>query len=49
MRDTFADTSLARQILGFNPRVSLEQGLAAQVEWTKQNLALLQKAGPCFA
>jgi UDP-glucose 4-epimerase len=33
MRDTFADTSLARQDLGFSPRVSLEEGIEAEYRW----------------
>jgi UDP-glucose 4-epimerase len=33
MRDTFADTSLARRDLGFVPSHTLESGLSAEVEW----------------
>jgi nucleoside-diphosphate-sugar epimerase len=33
MRHTYADTSLARADLGFDPRVGLEQGLAAEYDW----------------
>ena len=33
MRHTFADTTLARQDLGFAPRVGLEEGLAAEFQW----------------
>jgi UDP-glucose 4-epimerase len=33
MRDTFADTSLARSDLGFSPRVSLEEGIEAEYRW----------------
>ncbi len=33
MRDTFADTTLARRELGFAPTVSLADGLAAQARW----------------
>jgi UDP-glucose 4-epimerase len=33
MRDTFADTTLARADLGFKPRVTLEQGLEAEYRW----------------
>ena len=33
MRDTYADTSLARTDLGFAPKVSLEQGLEAEYRW----------------
>jgi UDP-glucose 4-epimerase len=39
MRDTFADTSRARADLGFEPRHSLEQGLAAECEWMRRQLA----------
>jgi UDP-glucose 4-epimerase len=38
MRHTFADTRLAREDLGFSPRVGLEQGLAAEYAWLKENL-----------
>ena len=33
MRDTYADTTLARADLGFAPSVTLEQGLAAMHHW----------------
>jgi nucleoside-diphosphate-sugar epimerase len=33
MRHTFADTTRARADLGFVPRVSLEEGLAAEHRW----------------
>jgi UDP-glucose 4-epimerase len=33
MRDTYADTTLARADLGFAPSVTLEQGLAAMYRW----------------
>ena len=33
MRDTYADTSLARADLGFRPRVTLEQGIEAEYRW----------------
>ncbi|MBL8135326.1 MAG: GDP-mannose 4,6-dehydratase [Acidobacteria bacterium] len=33
MRDTYADTTLARADLGFAPSVTLEQGLTAMHEW----------------
>ena len=33
VRDTYADTSLARAELGFAPQVSLEQGLEAEYRW----------------
>jgi len=40
MRDTFADTSRARTELGFEPRHSLEQGLAAECDWMARQLAI---------
>ena len=33
MRDTYADTTLARQDLAFTPRVSLEEGIQAEYRW----------------
>jgi nucleoside-diphosphate-sugar epimerase len=33
MRDTYADTSLARADLGFTPLVTLAEGLAAEWAW----------------
>ena len=33
MRDTYADTSLARKDLGFAPRVGLEEGIQAEYRW----------------
>jgi nucleoside-diphosphate-sugar epimerase len=33
MRDTYADTSLARKDLGFAPKVSLEEGIQAEYRW----------------
>ena len=33
MRHTYADTSLARQDLGFAPKVGLDEGLAAEYQW----------------
>jgi nucleoside-diphosphate-sugar epimerase len=33
MRDTYADTSLARKDLGFAPRVTLEEGIEAEYRW----------------
>ena len=38
VRDTWADTSRARAELGFQPQVSLEEGLRAEVEWLEQQL-----------
>jgi nucleoside-diphosphate-sugar epimerase len=33
MRDTYADTSLARQDLGFLPKVPLDEGIQAEYRW----------------
>jgi UDP-glucose 4-epimerase len=33
MRDTYADTTLARQDLAFQPKVSLEEGILAEYRW----------------
>ncbi len=38
MRHTFADTTLARTDLGFDPAVGLEDGLTAEYQWLKQIL-----------
>ena len=40
MRDTYADTSLARTDLGFVPRVTLEEGLEAEYRWLSTTPAL---------
>ena len=37
MRDTYADTSLARRISGFTPATSLAEGLAAEYRWLAAN------------
>jgi nucleoside-diphosphate-sugar epimerase len=36
VRHTWADTSAAREVLGFVPRVNLRDGLAAQVAWLQE-------------
>ena len=41
MRDTYADTSRARREIGFEPAVTLEQGLEAEHRWLTSNLDLL--------
>jgi nucleoside-diphosphate-sugar epimerase len=41
MRDTFADTSLARADLGFAPTVTLEEGLEAEYRWLSSTPALV--------
>jgi nucleoside-diphosphate-sugar epimerase len=40
MRDTFADTSLARADLGFEPKTPLAEGLAAEYAWLEPQLGL---------
>jgi nucleoside-diphosphate-sugar epimerase len=40
MRDTYADTTLARADLGFAPAVSLEQGLESEYRWLSTTPAL---------
>jgi nucleoside-diphosphate-sugar epimerase len=39
MRDTYADTSLAKADLGFAPSVTLEQGLTAMYRWMEATRA----------
>ncbi|MBI5166367.1 MAG: NAD-dependent epimerase/dehydratase family protein, partial [candidate division NC10 bacterium] len=39
VRHTFADTSRAQAILGFSPKIPLEEGLLKEVEWVKMALA----------
>ncbi len=41
MRDTYADTSLARKDLGFVPTVSLEEGIQAEYRWLVSSPALV--------
>src|SRR2546423_9342044 len=41
MRDTYADTSLARTDLGFEPKVSLTEGIEAEYRWLSSSAALL--------
>jgi UDP-glucose 4-epimerase len=40
MRDTYADTTLARTDLGFVPRVTLDQGIEAEYRWLSSTTAL---------
>jgi len=37
MRDTYADTTRARVDLGFQPSVTLEEGLRAMWQWMEAN------------
>jgi len=41
MRDTYADTSLARKDLAFEPKVSLKEGIEAEYRWLSSSAALL--------
>lgn len=41
MRNTYADTSLARADIGFAPSVTLADGLRAEYEWLKSSPAIL--------
>jgi nucleoside-diphosphate-sugar epimerase len=43
MRDTFADTSLARADLGFRPAVTLEQGVEAEYRWLAGTFAMAER------
>ena len=40
MRDTYADTSLARADLGFAPQVSLQEGIEAEYRWLSTSPAM---------
>jgi len=44
VRDTHADTSRARAVLGFNPLYDLKKGLAAEAEWLERMLPSLKEA-----
>jgi nucleoside-diphosphate-sugar epimerase len=39
-RHTSADTTKAREILGFNPKVKLHEGIALEAEWLRGELSL---------
>ena len=41
MRDTYADTTLAKKDLGFSPKVSLEEGIQAEYRWLASSPALV--------
>jgi len=38
VRDTLADTSLARDLIGYNPKVILKEGLKEEIGWMKKIL-----------
>jgi UDP-glucose 4-epimerase len=44
MRDTYADTSLAAADLGFAPKTSLAEGLAAEYTWLQSSTGLNKQA-----
>jgi nucleoside-diphosphate-sugar epimerase len=46
MRDTFADTTLARAELGFQPATALPEGLAAEFAWLKPQLDASRLTSP---
>jgi nucleoside-diphosphate-sugar epimerase len=39
VRHTFADVSLAGRLLGYRPRVTLQEGLAHQIEWARRSVS----------
>jgi nucleoside-diphosphate-sugar epimerase len=43
MRDTYADTSLARRDLGFAPKVPLEEGIQAEYRWLSSAAGVLNR------
>ena len=43
MKTTWADINKAQKILGWQPQVSLEEGIKRAVEWTKNNWELVHK------
>ncbi len=38
VRDTYADISKARDVLGYEPKVSLKEGLEREVDWLRVNI-----------
>lgn len=36
VKDTWADTSKAKELLGYNPKTSLDEGLLQEFEWAKE-------------
>jgi UDP-glucuronate 4-epimerase len=38
VRSTWADSRLAARVLGYRPRVGLEEGIAVQAEWARESL-----------
>jgi UDP-glucose 4-epimerase len=36
VKDTWADTSKAKELLGYHPKTSLDEGLSQEFEWAKE-------------
>jgi dTDP-L-rhamnose 4-epimerase len=49
MRHCYADLTKARRLLGYQPRISHEQGLCELAEWLLQRQAEPQASGDCAA
>jgi dTDP-L-rhamnose 4-epimerase len=47
IRHCFADVSLAREVLGYEPRVSFEEGIAEMASWLEGQAALDRVAEAC--
>ncbi len=45
MKSTWADISKARELIDWQPQVSLEEGIRRTVEWTKENWDLIKEIG----
>ena len=45
VRHTFADVTLAGHVLGYRPQVTLEEGLARQIEWVRAGPSQAQRGG----
>ena len=43
------DISKAKYLFGYQPKISLENGMQMQVEWFKNNLKKIQKLNPSFS
>jgi len=43
MKATWADIDKAKKLLGWQPQVSLEEGIKRTAEWTKDNWDWVQK------
>ena len=45
VRHTYADISLARRELGYDPKTTVEVGIAREIDWLKTTLAKLGRGG----